>query len=91
MPRHLPPLSYGEVLDIIKARGFVFHRQGKGSHSWYKGYVNNKTSLVMMDSSIDEYSGDLLQSVIHQSTLSRVDFYCSTRAAAKKINKKSIL
>ena len=43
---------------------------------------------MTVDDSIDEYCDDLLKIVIHQSGLSRDEFYRSTKSAAKKINKR---
>lgn len=87
MPKKFPPLTRGEIIEILKARGFAEIRH-KGSHGHYEGTTHGKRRLATVDDSIDEYCDDLLKSIIHQSGLSRDEFYRSTKSAAKKINKR---
>jgi predicted RNA binding protein YcfA (HicA-like mRNA interferase family) len=87
MPRKYPPLSRREIVEILSARGFALIRT-KGSHLQYEGIIKGKRRLVTVDESIDTFSDDLLKTIIAQSKLTREEFYRSTKATAKKINKK---
>ena len=87
MPRKYPPLSYREILEILKARVFELIRT-ESTHEQYEGIVKNKRRLVTVDNKIDTFSGGLFKTIIHQSGLNQDEFYRSTKLAAKKINKK---
>ena len=87
MPKKFPPLTRSEIIEILRARGFMFIRR-KSTHLHYEGTTHKKKRLATVDDGIDEYSDDLLKSIIGQSGLSREEFYCSTKSTAKKINKK---
>jgi predicted RNA binding protein YcfA (HicA-like mRNA interferase family) len=80
-----PPLTPREVQKILRANGFT--RTGsRGSHEqWEKG-----AQKVTVDTAIDDYGIDLMQSMIRQSGMTRNHFYCSTRETAKKINKRKL-
>jgi len=81
--RSYPPLTPGEVIQILLYRGFE-HTGTRGSHAQYE-----KGSLkVTVDKGFDVFDPFLLQSMIRQSGLSKKEFYCSTKATALKINKR---
>ena len=87
MSKRYPPLLRREIIQIVRARGFV-HDRTRGGHSQYKGLVRNKPRLVTIDTQANTYAKDLLKSIIRQSGLTREEFYCSTKKTAKKIGKK---
>lgn len=86
MPKKYPPLTPRDVLEILKANGFVY-KDTVGSHEHYEGFINGLRRKVTVDLAIDDFGKDLMQSMIRQSGLSRDDFYCSTKHTARKINR----
>jgi predicted RNA binding protein YcfA (HicA-like mRNA interferase family) len=71
------------VISILLSNGFEYTGT-RGSHAQYeKGPLK-----VTVDTGYAEFSIELTKSMIRQSDLDRVDFYCSTKATAKKINKR---
>ncbi|MHB1686960.1 MAG: type II toxin-antitoxin system HicA family toxin [Ignavibacteriaceae bacterium] len=85
MPKKYPPLTYQEVISILKARGFTFGDQ-KGSHEQYEGIINGQKRKVTVDKNDSPYDDFILKSIINQSGLSREEFYTATKTTAKKIN-----
>ena len=42
----LPPLTYRQVIYRLKAAGFIFDRQAKGSHEiWYNPQTKRRTTV----------------------------------------------
>ncbi|MFA5805492.1 MAG: type II toxin-antitoxin system HicA family toxin [Melioribacteraceae bacterium] len=89
MPKKYPPLTYQEVVAILKAWGFKFKDQ-EGSHEQYEGVIKGKKRKVTVDSNDSPYDGFILKSMISQSGLSREEFYTTTKTTAKKINMKKV-
>ena len=87
MPKKYPPLTYSEVIAILKANDFEL-KATKGSHEQWEGSIKGATKKVTVDKAYPEYDSFLMSSMIRQSALSRDDFYCSLKNTAKKINKK---
>ena len=90
MPKKYPPLTPREVIEILKAQGFVL-KDSEGSHAQYE----KGSRKVTVDMSYKEFNPFLLTSMIHQAGLDRDSFYASTKTGAKwmighppKINKK---
>jgi len=43
---YLPPLKYREVVERLRANGFVFDRPAKGSHEiWYNPSTRRRTTV----------------------------------------------
>ncbi len=43
---HLSPLKYREVIERLRAHGFLFDRQAKGSHEiWYNPATHRRTTV----------------------------------------------
>lgn len=89
MPKKYPPLTYQEVVAILKSRGFKLEDQ-EGSHEQYEGVVNGQKRKVTVDKNDSPYNDFILKSMISQSGLSREEFYTATKATAKKINMKKV-
>jgi len=87
LPKKYPSLTLSEVKQILKFRGFELANT-TGSHAQYSKTVNGVSYKVTVDLAENEFYEFLLQSMIRQSGLSRVEFYCSTKSTAKKINHK---
>ena len=69
---YLPALKYREVIERLRARGFVFDRQAKGSHEiWYNPTTKLRTT-------IPHHPGTLplgtLRAIIKQAGLSVDEF-----------------
>jgi len=70
---HLRPLKYREVIERLRAHGFVFDRPAKGSHEiWYNPATARRIT-------VPHYPGTLaigtLRAIIRQSGLSVDEFY----------------
>ena len=81
-----PVLKHSEVIDIIRALGFVFKRQ-TASHAHYERTPDSKIperKLVTVGA-YSEFDDDLIKSMVRQSGFSREDFYGATKKTAKKI------
>lgn len=89
MPKKYHPLTPDEVLKILKKRGFI-HKSTAGSHSQYEGTIKGQIKKVTVDLAEKEFNDFLIKSMIRQSGLSREEFYCTTKATALKINKRSL-
>lgn len=89
MPKKYPPLSYQEVLAILKIRGFTFKDQ-EGSHEQYEGVIKGKTRKVTVDRNDSPYDDFIIKSMLQQSGLTRDEFYTATKTTAKKINMKKL-
>jgi len=68
----LRPLKYREVIERLRAHGFVFDRPAKGSHEiWYNPTTKQRTT-------VPHHPGTLamgtLRAIIRQSGLSVDDF-----------------
>lgn len=70
MPRLI--CTYDRFLEIIFKYGFVFHRQGTGSHVRYRGEIGGSIRYVDVagHNSHDEIPIGTLKSMIRQSGLS---------------------
>ncbi len=43
---YLPALKYREVIERLRAHGFIFDRQAKGSHEiWYNPTTKKRTTI----------------------------------------------
>ena len=89
MPKKYPPLTPSDLVAILKAWGFKYDRS-KGDHDQYEGYIKGKRRLVSVDMGQKDFDDFLVKSMVEQSGLTRVQFYCSTKSTAKKINRKLI-
>jgi predicted RNA binding protein YcfA (HicA-like mRNA interferase family) len=85
MPRKFPSLTPDEVIDIMKARGFVLDRT-RGGHAYYLGSVRGEKRLVTVSVHYREFGTQRINDMIDQSGLTREEFYGSTKHTAKKIN-----
>jgi len=63
-------LSRQRFLEILRAHGFTLKRQ-VASHQQWEGTVDGERRLVTVDVSIREFSGWLLNRMMHQSGLSK--------------------
>lgn len=88
MPRRYPPLTPGEVRDILRNAGFVLLRTESSHEHWEHADVGGRRRLVTVDSAYDQFDSDRIQTMIAQSGMDRVEFYCQTRGTARKINKR---
>ncbi len=59
-----------------------------GSHAQYEREVSGRKYKVTVDEGEREFDDFLLRSMVHQSGLTRDQFYCGSKTAAKKINKR---
>ena len=84
-----PPLTPNEIVAILKARGFRWDRNS-GDHQFFSRYLNGKEHLPQVDMGVPQVSDYWLKLTITESGLSREDFYCSTKATAKKIGMKCV-
>lgn len=82
--RKYPPLEPKEIEDILFARGFL-HYKNKGDHRYYFQDVQGEKKIVQIDWGVDMYNSKWIKVVLEQSGLTRKQFYCSTKRAAKKI------
>lgn len=88
MPAKYPPLTPGEVREILRASGFVLVRT-RGSHElWGHDGIEGKPRAVTVDAALRDFGVDLVKSMISQSGLSRESFYGATRATARKIGQR---
>jgi len=78
-----PTLTPDEVIKILAAKGFLYTGT-EGSHRQYE----KGSRKVTVDVAMRDYGIDLMQSMIRQSGMDREEFYCATKATAKKINKR---
>ena len=85
MPRKFPPLTPGEVIAILRARGFVLHRT-HGSHAHYHGVIKGIKCVVTVDINYREFDPGRIGDMMQQANLTREEFYGSTRRTAQKIN-----
>ncbi len=84
MPKKYPPLTYNEVLKIIKVLGFKFKDQ-KGSHEHYEADINGVRRKITLDKNDSPYNDFIIKSMIRQSGFSRKEFYGATKNTFKKI------
>jgi hypothetical protein len=61
-----------------------------GSHAQYIGYFSGIRRKVTVDMAEREFNDFLIKSMLRQSGMSRNEFYCSTKATAKKIGREPI-
>ncbi len=85
MPKQYPPLTPAEVVKILLARAFVWERT-RASHEYYRGLVRGRIRNVTVDRHYSELDVKRVRDMIDQSSLSRDEFYGSTKETAKKIN-----
>jgi predicted RNA binding protein YcfA (HicA-like mRNA interferase family) len=84
--RRFPPLTPGEVIAILLARGYSL-RNTKGDHRYYIFEKNGYKFIVQVDMGCSSYGDVLIPAVLKESHLTRDQFYCSTKSTARKINK----
>ena len=85
MPKKYPVLTLAEVIEIMNFNNFTLNNT-VGSHRQYVATIGNVSRRVTVDTSIDDFDDYLLKSMMRQSGLSREEFYCSSKSAAKKIS-----
>jgi len=83
--RKYPPLTPDEIVAILLARGFIFHKS-KGDHRFYIHTVRANKAIAQIDMGNPLYSEKWLKLLIHETGMTREQFYCSTKSAAKKLN-----
>lgn len=77
MPKY-PPLSYGEVVKILKKSGFIPKNNKSGSHqTWVKkeNGVFNAVTVASRGNRKQEFPDGTLKSIIRQSGLTTKQFY----------------
>lgn len=84
MPKQYPPLTPSQVVAILHACGFAKDRVC-GSHHQYVGIVDGIHRTVTVDMAYKEFYCDIMKSMIRQSGLNRIEFYCATKETARKI------
>jgi predicted RNA binding protein YcfA (HicA-like mRNA interferase family) len=88
--RKYPPLTPNEIIDILLARGFKFHKT-RGDHRFYTHTVKGKKKIAQVDMGNPFVTDKWIKLVILQTGMTREEFYCSTKSSAKKINLKCAL
>ena len=83
--RKYPPLTPGEIIEILIARGFTFHHS-KGDHNFYFHTVKGEKRIMQVDTGNLLYADHWLKLTIDETGMRREGFYCSTKSTAKKIN-----
>ena len=69
------------------SRGFEYF-SSKGDHQSFVCFVREEKRVTQVDMGCDSYGSKLIKKVLHQTTLTREQFYKSTKRTAKKINCK---
>ncbi len=69
----LPSLPAREVIRKLKASGFVFDRQAKGSHEIWYNPVTKRRTVVPNHSGMDIPKGTL-RAIIHEAGLTLEEF-----------------
>jgi len=69
----LPSLTAREVIRKLKASGFVFDRQAKGSHEIWYNPVTKRRTVVPNHSGMDIPKGTL-RAIIHEAGLTIEEF-----------------
>ncbi len=82
--RKYPPLTPREITDILISRGFSLSHS-KGDHNFYVHTVKGQKCIAQVDMGNPSYKDVWLKLVIRESGMTREQFYCSTKSAAKKI------
>ncbi len=85
MPQKYSPLTPSDIVSILEAAAFRFKIQ-EGSHAHYVAFIHGIARKVTVKMNVTEFNDFLIKSMIHQSGLSREEFYGSTKSTAKKIN-----
>jgi predicted RNA binding protein YcfA (HicA-like mRNA interferase family) len=83
--RKYPPLTPSEIIEILLARGFLKHHT-KSDHIYYVHIVRGQKHISQVDTGCPLYTEELLKKVLKETGLTREQFYCSTKSAAKKLN-----
>jgi predicted RNA binding protein YcfA (HicA-like mRNA interferase family) len=83
--RRYPPLTPGEVIDILTALGFRKRGQ-EGSHAQYYRPACGRfaASVVTVDVKYAEFDDERIKNMIRQSQHSRDEFYGATKRTARK-------
>ena len=84
MPHKYPPLTPAEVIAILDSRGFSLARE-ESSHRQYRGFTKGQERIVTVDTKIKAFEDKLIKSTIHQSGLSREEFYGSTKEGSGRL------
>jgi predicted RNA binding protein YcfA (HicA-like mRNA interferase family) len=66
-------VTFGRFVEILRAHGFVLHRQSATSHAIYRGEVDGKVQQVVVAAHrmSDDVKPGTLASMIRQSGLPR--------------------
>lgn len=68
----LPSITYRQVVERLRAAGFVFDRQAKGSHEvWYNSTTHRRTTVPNHPGTIAKGT---LRAIIREAGLSVEDF-----------------
>ncbi len=68
----LPALTYRQVVERLRAAGFVFDRQAKGSHEvWYNPLTHRRTTIPNHPGAIAKGT---LRAIIREAGLTVDDF-----------------
>lgn len=87
MPQKYPPLTYRQVINILRALHFRYSHS-RGDHDHYIDKDIGGNHLVTVKRNVDVYDDFLIKSMIAQSGVGRKQFYGATKATAKKIGLK---
>jgi predicted RNA binding protein YcfA (HicA-like mRNA interferase family) len=83
--RGLPPLSRGEVIAILLAAEFKFSSRKKRHDNYEHPRIRGQRRCASVSHSYNEICGDVLQSIIKQSGMTKTEFYGMTATTAKKL------
>ena len=75
MPKR-PPLSYRQVVQILRGHGFRMDRQ-EGSHQQWIGMVKGQPHIVTVIAKAKDYAPKTTKTMIRQSGLSENEWYGS--------------
>lgn len=86
MPKKYPPLKPNEIIQVLKALGFIYTKSD-GDHNFYqKGH-----RIVQVDMGETEgFRTPGMQIIINNSEYSREIFYRATKRTAKKIGMRPL-
>lgn len=85
--RKYPPLTPKQIESILLARGYEYVKS-KGDHNFYERTVNGKKHVAQIDMGANAYNANWIKMLLTQSGMTRKQFYCSTKTAAKKLGMK---
>ena len=83
--RMYPPLTTGEIQEVLRARGFRIRNTNSSHQQWGISATNYTPAyLVTVDTNYAQPCEKLLKTMIRQSGLSREQFYGSAKGSARK-------